>query len=181
MFIECAEALVNIFCRVSVPREMLSDRGSQFVSDLMREISHLLSVRQLHTTPYHVQCNRLVEQFNSTIPRMLQKMVAEKPSDWDRYTQALLFSYREVPLENLGLSPFDLVYERSVRGPMSVLRDIWVNEDTQEQTRTIYQYVHDELRKAQSMQHKWFNRSVKIKNLKVLLLLPIKMKKLEMQ
>ena len=42
--IECAEELVNIFSRIGIPQEILSDRGSQFVSDLMREISRLLSV-----------------------------------------------------------------------------------------------------------------------------------------
>ena len=45
--IECAEELVNIFSRIGIPQEILSDRGSQFVSELMREISRLLSVRQL--------------------------------------------------------------------------------------------------------------------------------------
>ena len=73
---------------------------------------------------------------------------------------------------------------------MSVLRDIWANGDTEEQTRTTYQYVLElrekveetfkleELRKAQSKQHKWFNEKAKAKNLKVddqvLLLLPTK-------
>ena len=32
--IECAEELVNIFSRIGIPQEILSDRGSQFVSDL---------------------------------------------------------------------------------------------------------------------------------------------------
>ena len=94
--IECAEELVNIFSRIGIPQEILSDRGSQFVSDLMREISRLLSVRQLQTTPYHAQCNGLVERWNGTLRRMIQKMAAEKPSDWDWYIPALLFSYREV-------------------------------------------------------------------------------------
>ena len=161
--IECAEELVNIFSRIGIPQEILSDRGSQFVSDLMREISRLLSVRQLQTTPYHAQCNGLVERWNGTLRRMLQKMAAERPSDWDRYNPALLFSYREVAQASLGFSPFELVYGRSVRGPMSVLRDIWADEDINEQTKTTYQYVlelrerlestcklaHDELRKAQ--------------------------------
>ena len=48
-------------------------------------------------------------------------MAAEKPSDWDRYIPALLFSYREVAQASLGFSPFELVYGRSVPGPMSVL------------------------------------------------------------
>ena len=197
--IECAEELVNIFSRIGIPQEILSDRGSQFVSDLMREISRLLSVRQLQTTPYHAQCNGLVERWNGTLRRMIQKMAAEKPSDWDRYIPALLFSYREVAQASLGFSPFELVYGRSVRGPMSVLRDIWADEVINEQTKTTYQYVlelrerlestcklaHDELRKAQGNQHKWFNKKAKAKHLKegdqVLLLLPTKLNKLEMQ
>ena len=197
--IECAEELVNIFSRIGIPQDILSDRGSQCVSDLMREISRLLSVRQLQTTPYHAQCNGLVERWNGTLRRMIQKMAAEKPSDWDRYIPALLFSYREVAQASLGFSPFELVYGRSVRGPMSVLRDIWADEDINEQTKTTYQYVlelrerlestcklaHDELRKAQGNQHKWFNKKAKAKHLKegdqVLLLLPTKLNKLEMQ
>ena len=197
--IECAEELVNIFSRIGIPQEILSDRGSQFVSDLMREISRLLSVRQLQTTPYHAQCNGLVERWNGTLRRMLQKMAAERPSDWDRYIPALLVSYREVAQASLGFSPFELVYGRSVRGPMSVLRDIWADEDINEQTKTTYQYVlelrerlestcklaHDELRKAQENQHKWFNKKARAKHLKecdhVLLLLPTKLDKLEMQ
>ena len=198
--IECAEELVNIFSRIGIPQEILSERGSQFVSDLMREISRLLLVRQLQTTtPYHAQCNGLVERWNGTLRRMIQKMAAEKPSDWDRYIPALLFSYREVTQASLGFSPFELAYGRSVRGPMSVLRDIWADEDINEQTKTTYQYVleprerlestcklaHDELRKAQGNQHKWFNKKAKAKHLKegdqVLLLLPTKLNKLEMQ
>ena len=104
--IECAEEPVNIFSRIGIPQEILSDRGSQFVSDLMREISRLLSVRQLQTTPYHAQCNGLVERWNGTLRRMIQKMAAEKPSDWDRYIPVLLFSYREVAQARFGIFAF---------------------------------------------------------------------------
>ena len=48
-----AEALVEIFSRIGVPQEILSDRGSQFTSGLFAEVSKLLSMRQLFTTPYH--------------------------------------------------------------------------------------------------------------------------------
>jgi len=33
-----AEALVNIFSRVGIPREVLSDRGTQFTSSMMQEV-----------------------------------------------------------------------------------------------------------------------------------------------
>ena len=92
--------------------------------------------------------------------RWLPKNQATGTGIFQRY-----FSRREVAQASLGFSP--LVYGRSVRGPMSVLRDIWADEDINEQTRTTYQYVlelrerlestcklaHGELRKAQGNHH----------------------------
>ncbi|XP_069973556.1 uncharacterized protein [Penaeus vannamei] len=64
--ITVAESLVEIFSRVGIPREILSDRGSQFKSDLMSEIHRLLSVKALYTSPYHASCNGAVERLNGT-------------------------------------------------------------------------------------------------------------------
>ena len=57
-----AEALVDIYSRVGIPEEVLSDLGRQFVLDCMKEVSRLLSIGQLTTTPYHSMCNGLVEE-----------------------------------------------------------------------------------------------------------------------
>ncbi|KAL3866326.1 hypothetical protein ACJMK2_043633 [Sinanodonta woodiana] len=78
-----AEALVDMFSMVGVPEEILTDCGAQFTSELMSEISRLLSIKQLRTTPYHPMCNGLVERFNGTLKQMLRRMCAEKPRDWD--------------------------------------------------------------------------------------------------
>lgn len=59
-----AEALVDIFSRLGVPEEILSDLGTQFVSECMKEVIRLLSIKQLTTTPYHPMCNGLTEKFN---------------------------------------------------------------------------------------------------------------------
>jgi len=103
-----------MFTRVGVPEEVLSDQGTQFLSAVMQEVSRLLSMTQLVTTPYHPMCNGLVERFNGTLKAILKRMCAEKPKDWDRYLPALLFAYREVPQESLSFSPFELLYGRTV-------------------------------------------------------------------
>lgn len=117
-----AEALVDIFCRTGVPKEMLTDMGSQFTSELMAEVSRLLSMRQLTTTPYHPMCNGLVERFNGT---------------------ASLFAYRDAPQESLGFSPFELVYEHEGRGPMKILQELWTKEVEDPEERFTDQYVVD--------------------------------------
>lgn len=52
-----AEALVEIYSRVGIPREVPTDQGKQFTSDIMKEVGRLLSIKQLTTTPYHPTCN----------------------------------------------------------------------------------------------------------------------------
>jgi len=194
-----SEALVDMFSRIGVPREMLTDMGSQFTSDLMKELSRMLSMRQLTTTPYHPQCNGLVERFNGTLQKMLRRMCAEHPKDWDKYLNPMLFAYRETPQESLGFAPFDLVQTYKVRGPMEILRELWTKEIPNQEVKTTYQYVvdlrsrfedmcdiaHEELRKASSRSKKYFNRKAKSRKMKVgdkvLILLPTKTNKLLLQ
>ena len=193
-----AEALVSIFSRVGIPTEILSDQGTQFTSNLMKEVSRLLSIKQLTTTPYHPQCNGLVERFNGTLKTMLKRMCAEKPKDWDRYIDALLFAYREAPQESIGFAPFEMLYGRSVNGPLRILRQLWTKEQTSPDIRTTYEYVvnlrnrlqetwdlaHEQLSRSQARQKRLYDYKTKERTFQrgdqVLLLLPTSENKLIM-
>ena len=48
-----AEASVEMFSRVGIPDEMLTDCGSQFTAEVMKEVSRLLSLQQITTMSYH--------------------------------------------------------------------------------------------------------------------------------
>ena len=48
-----AEILLEIFSRIGLPNKIHSYRGSQFTSDMMREVYRLLNVKQSTTSPYH--------------------------------------------------------------------------------------------------------------------------------
>jgi hypothetical protein len=193
-----AEALWTMWSRLGIPKTVLSDQGSQFTSQCMREVHKLLAVKGQTTTPYHAQCNGLVERFNGTLKSMLRKMASEKPGTWDRYIPALLFAYREVPQESTGFSPFELIYGRTVRGPMAVLRDLWTQEESTPEIRTTSTYVLDlrnrieetckiaqtQLEKESMRYKKYFDKKAKARTFRagerVLLLLPTKLNKLEM-
>ena len=58
---DIAKALIGVYSRVGIPCEFLPDLGIQFISDLMREVSRLLSIKQLTSTRYHPICNGFVE------------------------------------------------------------------------------------------------------------------------
>ena len=56
---------------------------------------------------------------------MLKKAAVDEGKDWEKLLPYLLFTYREVPQDSTGFSPFELLYGRAVRGPLDVLRESW--------------------------------------------------------
>jgi len=129
-----AEALLNMFSRVGLPYRIHSDRGSQFTSEMMREVYRLLDIRQSTTTPYHAMGNEIVENFHKTIKNLLKKASAEKPKDWHRYQGPLMFAVRDTPQDSTGFTPFEL---HRVRTPMALLKIIWTDEDEDPEVKTV--------------------------------------------
>lgn len=109
----------------------------------MKEVSRTLSVKQVTTTPYHPACYGLVARFNGTPKSMLRKLCEEQPRQWNRYISALLFAYRDATQDSTGYSPFQLLYGRQVRGPLTILKELWTKEIRDEEVKTTYQYVVD--------------------------------------
>ena len=196
--ITVAEALMNIFSRVGIPSEILSDRGTQFTSKLMAELCRMLNVKQIFTTPYHPAANGLVERFNGTLKTLLKKTCDEQPKLWDKYINSILFAYRDTPQTSLGFTPFEMIYGRNVRGPLNTLRDILEDKsDTSDITKyeyiitlkekleTVCNLAHKELFKAQRKYQKHYDKRTSKRMLKpgdsVLLLLPSDSNKLLVQ
>ena len=138
-----AIALIAMVSRVGIPSEMLIEHESRVTIEVMNEVSSLLSLQQLTTIPCRPYSKGPVERFHAMLKRVLLTMCAERPNDWDKYLPALLFAVREIPQESFGLSTFDLLYGRNVRGPMQIRRELWSVEETDEHARLTYQYVTD--------------------------------------
>ena len=186
---------MSIFSRLGVPEETLTDQGRQFTSQYMKEGMNLLEINHLMTTPYHPMCNGLVESFNGTLKQMLRRMCAEQPKKWDQFIDPLLFAYREVCQCSTGFSPFELLYGRTVRGPLYILKELWTGQNEAE-VQNSYQYVirlkeklestmklaQKELEKAQDRYKHHYDKKSKKKNIKigdkVLVLLPTHRNKL---
>ena len=100
--VSVAEELLKVFCRVGFPNEILPHQGSNFLSQLLKEVYRLLRIHPIRTTPYHPHTDGLCERFNQTLKKMLQKAAVEEGKDWDKLLHYLLFAYREVPQVQLG-------------------------------------------------------------------------------
>ena len=108
-----AKLLVEgVICRHGAPQELLSDRGANFLSDLVLEVCKLFDIKKVNTSGYHPQTNGLCERFNSTLIQMLSKTVERYGHDWDRHLSYVLYAYRVSVQESTKESPFFLLYGR---------------------------------------------------------------------
>ena len=106
----------------------------------------------------------------------------------------LLFAYREVPQTSTGFLRFELLYGRSVQGPLDVLRQAWEaykKSDGSVVSHVLYirdrmekmaELVQSNLTKAQEKQKNWYDANARQREFEiadqVLVLLPTSSSKL---
>lgn len=192
---QIASALLKFFSQVGIPKEVLTDQGTNFMSHTLYQVYQLLGIKRVRTTPYHPQTDGLVERFNQTLKTMLKKFVSESGKDWDKWLPYILFAYREVPQASTGFSPFELLYAHQVRGPLDVLKESWETTAVSKK-KNILTYVikmreklqqasvlaRENLIQSQEQQKLWYDKAARSRSFEpgeeVLLLLPTSENKL---
>ena len=108
----------EIVSRHGAPRVLLSDRGSNFLSSLFREICFLKNTEKIFIGGYRPQIKGLVEHFNGTLAQNLSMYVSGDQKDWDQHLNSVLSAYRVSPSEVIGESLFYMLYGREPLLPM---------------------------------------------------------------
>ena len=107
--LNCARAfLMNWVARFGVPRDISTDRGSQFTSDLWEAFNQLLGIRIHQTTAYHPQANGLVERFHRHFKSAL--MARLTGPNWVDALPCTPLGIRTVPKDDLHCLSAELVY-----------------------------------------------------------------------
>ncbi|XP_068240108.1 uncharacterized protein [Palaemon carinicauda] len=132
--------LLKVFTTYGFPKEIQSDRGTNFTSDLFNETLREFNVKHILASPYHPQSQGALERHHQTLKSLLRKFCMETGTDWDESLDFILFVIREVPNDSLGMSPFEMLFGHKVRGPLQVLKDKMLNNDTLDNV-TVGQYV----------------------------------------
>ena len=79
------------------PRYILSDNGTEFKNTLMDQVLKKLGIERIFSTPYHPQSNGILEVFHKYLKPTLKKLCEKDPSNWDKYIDQVLASYRVTP------------------------------------------------------------------------------------
>ena len=131
------DCLIELTTRLGVPKEVLTDKGTNFVSRTMKKFCDLVGIQQIHTSPYHPQTDGIEERFNATMKHLLRKLTQKNTVDWDQCISYLLWVYRGTTLKMTGYSFFELLYGRPMRTPLDELVELWTMKDEESEIEVI--------------------------------------------
>ena len=134
-------ALTKFFTLGGLPKSIQSDQGSNFMSGLFQHVMHELGITQYNWSAYHAESQGAQERFHQTLKQMIKTYCFEIEKNWDDGVHLLLFAARESVQESLGFSPFELVFGHTVRGPLKLLKEKLLTDDSG--SLNLLQYVTD--------------------------------------
>ena len=141
---EVADAFFQtIICRHGVPKRIQTDQGPEFVNDIIARLTDRMGITHVTTTPYNPASNGAAEQFNKTLVAIIRAYCLEyNTMNWDRFLESALWAYRSQKHAATQFSPFELLYGRQPRTPLSILEPVaadFTKDLNEYNTRHVYE------------------------------------------
>jgi len=136
----------GFICRFGCPLEMSSDRGTNFLSDLLTQVNSVLQINHRLSAPYSPWVNGCVERVNATIMQILSHYTDTHADIWDDLMYFALYAYRTSQHSVTKVSPYQLMFGRQPHGPSEANLDPW--EPTMKQGKEAAEELQALLHKA---------------------------------
>ena len=110
-----------VFTRYGLPIEIVSDRGTHFINEVIHHLLDEFMVIHKKSAPYHPQANGQAESTNKILCTVLTKIVGTSRTDWEMKLHSALWAYRVAFKTAIGTTPFNLVFGLDAILPMEFL------------------------------------------------------------
>ena len=161
-------------CRHGVPQEIVTDKGSNFLAQIVQELSHSLGIKRVTTSSYHPAANSLCERRNAVITSSLKKIIQNNPADWPGYLSSVQFALNTTVNQSTHYSPYFLVYGRKAKRPIDVvlaIEETPVPSIQDHVTQLLHKvHVHETLARewdtqSREVYKKYYDAKIKVENL----------------
>ena len=99
-----------VFTRYGLPIEIISDRGTHFINEVIHYLLDEFMVIHRKSAPYHPQANGQAESTNKILHTGLTKIVERSRIDWEMKLHSAIWAYRVAYKKSIGTTPFNLVF-----------------------------------------------------------------------
>ena len=134
--------LHEIMPRFGLPRSLQSDSGTSFTSKVTQGVSKALGITYYLHCAWRPQSSGKVERANQFLKSAIKKITQETSLGWKGTLPIALLRTRISPKEQVGLSPYEMLYGR----PFVYVSDLFLDpeaETLQSYTMAIGQFQQD--------------------------------------
>jgi len=136
----------HIIYRFGLPETITTDQGTVFVGRKMQDFAEQAGFKLLTSTPYYAQANGQVEAANKVVIGLIKKHIAQKPRNWHKTLNQVLWACRNSPKESTNSTPFRLTYGHDAVLPVEVmLQSVRVQMQMELPTDQYWNLMMDEL------------------------------------
>jgi hypothetical protein len=100
----------EIFRLHGLPSEIVSDRGSIFISQFWNALMKTLNIKQSLSSAYHPQSDGQTERVNQCLETYLRSFSNYHQTNWAENLALAEFSYNSLEHRSLGCSPFEVSF-----------------------------------------------------------------------
>ena len=111
--------LRSLFSTFGIPEMVVSDNGPAFTATEFSQFMSFNGINHLTTAPYHAASNGLAERAVQTVKLGLQK---QTQGDLSMKFARFLLNYRVTPCDSTGSSPAELMFKRTLRTRLDLIR-----------------------------------------------------------
>ena len=105
----------------SLPDQLHSDNGREFVNNLWRELFSEFKIQHTTTPPYNPSSNP-IERFHRTLLAMLRTRGEGIQDNWDLWSNASVFAYNTTVSSSTGVMQHYTMFEREAMLPVEHLQ-----------------------------------------------------------
>lgn len=115
-----ANQLLDFITIFGIPETILSDQGTDFTSNLIKDINKLFKTKHIFSSPYHPQTNGALERSHSTLKDYLKHYINDKQTNWDEYVPLAMFTYNTHYHKSTKFTPYELIFGNKATIPNSL-------------------------------------------------------------
>ena len=97
-------------CRRGVCDQLVTDNGTEFTNQVLKNLCKLLNIEKIYTTSYNPRSNSSAESFNRVIIKYMKTQLENNTLDWELQIPALMLAYNTSVHEGTLRSPFFLTF-----------------------------------------------------------------------
>jgi hypothetical protein len=117
------EAFVrNVILVYGIPSQIVTDQGTNFMSEVFKRICKLLKIEKICTTAYHPQSNGALERTHKTLTNYLRCFCEGRTSDWEEWLPFACFTYNTTPHSVTRYTPYEILFGRLASIPGKLQR-----------------------------------------------------------